>query len=82
MRRWPVVAVVWLLILGAFCYSAEISPSVESWVRSAGENDRLVAWVFLRDKGNLGDELVEAKLREVARSFAPKAVQRRLRARP
>ena len=67
---------------GAPGYATVIAPSVEDWLESAGPDDRLAVWVFLADKGDLSPGDTEARIAEARLSFDPKAVERRLRARP
>jgi subtilisin family serine protease len=62
--------------------SPGLSPSVEAWLASASDRDRVAVWVFLVDKGPLDDAFLDARIRDVASTFSPKAVARRRAARP
>lgn len=59
-----------------------VAPSVEDWLGSAGPDDHLAVWVFLRDKGGLSQTDAERRIAEAGMGFDPKAVERRWRARP
>lgn len=59
-----------------------VSPSVSEWLKTAPSGDELVVWVFFRDKGDYALNEVQARLSEIASSYDPRAVERRLRARP
>lgn len=59
-----------------------IAPSVEVWLASAGPDDLLAVWVFFADKGDLSRSDAEARIAEAGAAFDPKALERRLTARP
>ena len=62
--------------------AASVAPSVKAWLSGAGPGDRVVIWVFLKDKGMASPAEREERLGRLARTFDPKAVERRLEARP
>jgi len=62
--------------------ASTIAPSVAEWLAASGPGDRVVVWVFLEDKGKASPAQVEDQIAGVARAFDPKAIERRLAARP
>jgi serine protease AprX len=71
-----------LVVVATPVLAAEIAPSVGSWMSSAGESDRIAVWVFFKDKGPMlsrSDE--EASLAHLERTYLPRSIERRIRAR-
>lgn len=75
------VTIITLMLIGV-CRGADIAPSVEAWLGTAGSGDRVAVWVFFKDKGAHQGEQLEARVDEAAGEFTPAAVRRRLAARP
>ncbi len=80
-RKVTLIAIVTLLLAGV-CRGALIDPPVETWIREAGNGDRVAVWVFFRDKGEYPAGQIEARISEAAGEFTPAALRRRLAARP
>ena len=68
-------------LLAAGGAHAGTSPSVEEWLHTSGPGEEAAVWVFFTDKGALSTAEVDRELLRVADSYAPEAVERRLRAR-
>ncbi len=73
------IAIILLLPLSV---SAGLSTSVEAWLAEADEDATVVVWVFFQDKGQYSLEETRARIGEAGAAFDPKAISRRLKARP
>ena len=71
-----------LMLLAPPALSGNIGPSVRAWISTADENESVAVWVFFKDKGLPSAEAEEARVRECARAYPQRTVERRLRARP
>jgi hypothetical protein len=71
-----------VVLFSGAALGADIAPSVADWLVSAGPDETIAAWVFFRDKGALTAEEATALVREAGSRYDPKAISRRLQARP
>jgi hypothetical protein len=70
------------LLVTAQAFAGELAPSVRAWMSEGGPDDEIAVWVYLRDKGPMTAADLERGLAEIAGTYMPRAVERRLRARP
>jgi hypothetical protein len=82
MIRKVVTASLLMILVFAIVCRADISPGLARWMALAEDGDRVAVWVFLSDKGDYSRDRLDAMVEEIAVSFDPRAIERRIRQRP